>query len=138
MSSLNKVCLLGRVGKDPDIRNTQKGDKCANFSIATSESWKDKNTGEKQERTEWHNIVVWGKLAEITEKFVKKGTQIYIEGQLQTRKWQDKDGQDRYTIEVVLQGFNANLILLGKPDNQASQQAQQPTGQIDLDDELPF
>lgn len=112
MSSLNKVCLLGRVGKNPDIRTTQSGDKCANFSIATSESWKDKQ-GQKQERTEWHNVVIWGSLAGIVEKYVQKGSQIYIEGQLQTRKWQDNNGQDRYTTEVVLKGFNSNLILLG-------------------------
>lgn len=145
MSSLNKVHLLGRVGKDPDIRTTQNGDKCANFPIATSESWKDKQ-GQKQERTEWHNVVIWGSLAAVVEQFVRKGTQIYIEGQLQTRKWLDKNGQDRYTTEVVLKGFNSNLILLGgngKNDNQSnhsqtSQQAQQPIGQADLDDEILF
>lgn len=120
MSSLNKVCLLGRVGQEPEIRASKTGDKCANISLATSESWKDK-AGQKQERTEWHKIVIWGNLAEIAEKFVKKGSQIYIEGKLQTRKWQDKDGNERYTTEIVLQGFNANLILLSSKNNNSQE-----------------
>jgi single-strand DNA-binding protein len=114
--SLNKVCLIGNVGKDPEIRNTQSGQKVANLSLATSESWTDKASGEKKERTEWHRVVVWGQLAEVIERFVQKGHKLYIEGQLQTRKWSDKDGVEKYSTEVVLQGFNATLILLTPRD----------------------
>lgn len=141
MSSTNKVILLGRLGKDPDIRSTQNGTKCANFSVATSEKWKDKNTGEAKEKTEWHNVVVWGALAGVCENYLKKGAQVYIEGKLQTRKWQDKDGQDRYTTEVVLQGFGSNLVMCGgKGDGGGGNQAPHPasTASPDLDDEIPF
>lgn len=121
MSSLNKVTLIGRVGKDPEILRTQAGKKLASFSLAMSETWKDKNTGEKREKTEWINIVIYNEgIAGVVEKYVHKGSQIYIEGALQTRKWQDKEGKDRYTTEVVLQGFNGQLTLLdgkAKTDN---------------------
>jgi single-strand DNA-binding protein len=120
MSSLNKVTLIGKVGKDPEINKTQAGKTLASFSIATSETWKDKNTGEKREKAEWHNVVVYNEnIAKVVQNYVKKGNQIYIEGALQTRKWQDKDGKDRYTTEVVLQDFKGQLVLLhsGKPDN---------------------
>jgi single-strand DNA-binding protein len=100
MASLNKVMLIGNLGKDPEIRTTTSGQSVANFSLATSEKFKNKN-GETEERTEWHNIVLWGKLAEIAGQYLAKGKPVFIEGRIQTRKWQDKDGQDRYTTEVV-------------------------------------
>ena len=113
VGSVNKVILLGNLGRDPEIRSLQSGSKMATFSIATSKRWKDKNTQEQKDKTSWHNIVVFGDgLVDIIEKYVKKGSKIYIEGELQTRKWQDQDGNDRYTTEVVLQGFNSNLTLL--------------------------
>ena len=115
--SVNKVILLGNLGKDPEIRSLQSGSKMANFSIATSKRWKDKNTQEQKDKTTWHNIVVFGDgLVSIIEKYVKKGSKIYIEGELQTRKWQDQDGNDRYTTEVILQGFNSTLTMLGGPN----------------------
>ena len=107
--SVNKVILLGNLGRDPEIRSTQSGSKMATFSMATSKRWKDKNTQEQRDKTSWHNIVVFGDgLVDIVEKYVKKGSKIYVEGELQTRKWEDQDGNDRYTTEVVLQGFNSN------------------------------
>ncbi len=113
VGSVNKVILLGNLGKDPDIRSMQSGSKMASFSIATSKRWKDRNTQEQKEKTSWHNIVVFGDgLVDIVEKYVKKGSKIYVEGEIQTRKWQDKDGNDRYTTEVILQGYNCNLTLL--------------------------
>ena len=111
--SVNKVILLGNLGRDPEIRSMQSGSKMATFSMATSKRWKDKNTQEQRDKTSWHNIVVFGDgLVDIVEKYVKKGSKIYVEGELQTRKWQDQDGNDRYSTEVVLQGFNSNLTLL--------------------------
>ena len=110
--SLNKVTLIGLVGKEPDIRKTQDGKLIASFSLATSESWKDKSTGERKQNTEWHKIVIFGQLAEIVERYVKKGSKLYIEGQLKTREWSDKDGAKKYTTEIVLQGFNCNLQML--------------------------
>ena len=113
VGSVNKVILLGNLGRDPEIRSMQSGNKMATFSIATSKRWKDKSTQEQKDKTSWHNIVVFGEgLVEIVEKYVKKGSKIYLEGELQTRKWQDQEGKDRYTTEVVLQGFNSNLTLL--------------------------
>ena len=111
--SVNKVILVGNVGKDPEIRRTQDGRPIANLSIATSETWRDKNTGERREKTEWHRVVVFNEnLCKTIEQYVKKGAKLYIEGQLQTRKWQDQQGQDRYSTEVVLQGFSATLTML--------------------------
>lgn len=101
--SVNKVILVGRLGKDPEVRQTQGGAAVANFTIATSETWKDKNSGQRQDRTEWHRIVVWGKLADLCKQFLSKGRQVYIEGRLQTRQWQDQQGQTRYTTEVNAQ-----------------------------------
>ena len=113
--SINKVTIVGNVGKDPEMRHTQDGKLIANFSVATSEQWKDKATGEKRERVEWHRIVVFNEgLAGIIEKHVSKGTQVYIEGMLQTRKWQDKDGSDRYSTEIVLKAFNGELVIFKK------------------------
>ena len=111
--SVNKVILVGNVGKDPEIRRTQDGRPIANLRIATSESWRDKTTGERREKTEWHSVVVFNEgLCRVVEQYVKKGAKLYIEGALQTRKWQGQDGQDRYSTEVVLQGFNSVLTML--------------------------
>ena len=111
--SVNKVILIGNVGKDPEIRRTQDGRPIANLRIATSESWRDKNSGERKEKTEWHSVVVFSEpLCKVVEQYVKKGAKLYIEGQLQTRKWQDQSGQDRYSTEVVLQGFSGTLTML--------------------------
>ena len=111
--SVNKVILIGNLGADPEIRRTQDGRPVANLRIATSETWRDKNTGERKEKTEWHRVVVFNEgLCKAIEQPAKKGAKVYIEGALQTRKWQDKDGQDRYSTEVVLQGFNATLTML--------------------------
>ena len=113
VGSVNKVILLGNLGRDPEIRSMQSGSKMASFSIATSKRWKDKATSEQKEKTSWHNIVVFGDgLVDIVEKYVKKGSKIYVEGEIQTRKWQDQEGKDRYTTEVILQGYNSNLTLL--------------------------
>ncbi len=115
--SVNKVILIGNVGKDPEVRTFGNGGKVANFTIATSESWKDRNTGERKEKTDWHNIAVFNEgLVGIVERYVKKGSKLYIEGALKTRKWQDRDGNDRYTTEVVLQGFNGSLTMLDSRD----------------------
>ncbi|MFB2552085.1 single-stranded DNA-binding protein [Ensifer soli] len=111
--SVNKVILIGNVGADPEIRRTQDGRPIANLRIATSETWRDRNSGERREKTEWHNVVVFNEgLCKVVEQYVKKGAKLYIEGQLQTRKWQDQTGNDRYTTEVVLQGFNSTLTML--------------------------
>jgi len=118
MAGVNKVILIGNLGQDPEIRNLPSGDSVANVSIATSETWKDKNTGEKQERTEWHRVVFFGKLAEIVGKYLKKGSKVYIEGKLKTRKWQDKDGSDRYSTEVVVDMTGTMQMLDGKQDAQ--------------------
>ncbi len=111
--SVNKVILVGNLGADPDMRRTQDGRPIANLSVATSESWRDKNTGERKEKTEWHRVVIFNEgLCRIAEQYLKKGSKVYIEGALQTRKWQDKDGKDKYSTEVVLQGFNSVLTML--------------------------
>jgi single-strand DNA-binding protein len=113
--SVNKVILIGNLGKDPEIRRTQDGRPIANLSVATSESWRDKATGERKEKTEWHRVVIFSEpLCRIVEQYLKKGSKIYIEGQLQTRKWQDQSGQERYSTEVVLQGFNSQLTMLDR------------------------
>jgi single-strand DNA-binding protein len=111
--SVNKVILIGNVGADPEIRRTQDGRPIANLRIATSETWRDRNSGERREKTEWHTVVVFNEgLCKVVEQYVKKGAKLYIEGALQTRKWQDQSGQDRYSTEVVLQGFNSTLTML--------------------------
>jgi len=111
--SVNKVILIGNLGADPEIRRTADGRPIANLRVATSESWRDKATGERRERTEWHRVVIFSEgLAKIAEQYLKKGAKVYLEGSLQTRKWQDKEGQDRWTTEVVLQGFNSQLTML--------------------------
>jgi single-strand DNA-binding protein len=112
--SVNKVILIGNLGADPEIRRTQDGRPIANLRIATSESWRDKNSGERKEKTEWHSVVIFNEgLCKVAEQYLKKGSTVYVEGQLQTRKWQDQSGADRYSTEVVLQGFNGNLTMLG-------------------------
>jgi len=113
--SVNKVILVGNLGADPEIRRTQDGRPIANLRVATSETWRDKATGERKERTEWHRVVIFSEgLAKVAEQYLKKGAKVYIEGQLQTRKWQDQQGQDRYSTEVVLQGFSAQLTMLDR------------------------
>lgn len=157
--SVNKVILVGNLGRDPEIRFTQAGKKIANFSVATSEQWNDRQSGERRERTEWHRIVVFNEgLSEVVEKFVKKGTKVYIEGALRTRKWQGQDGKDQYTTEVVLDGFKAVLTILsggsgsggqsgsdggsdggsGGNYGQSSGGGSDGGGYPDLDDEIPF
>ncbi len=119
--SINKVILIGNVGGDPEIRNTNDGREIASFSLATSESWKDKNTGEKKDKTEWHRLVVFSQgLVGIVKSYVKKGSKLYIEGQLQTRKWTDNNGVDKYTTEIVLQNFNSTLQILDSANRSSS------------------
>jgi single-strand DNA-binding protein len=111
--SVNKVILIGNLGKDPEVRRLNSGDQVVNFTLATSENWRDKTSGERKEKTEWHNIVIFNEnLGKVVEQYCKKGSKVYVEGQLQTRKWQDKDGNDRYTTEIVLQRFRGELTLL--------------------------
>lgn len=159
--SVNKVILVGNLGRDPEIRSMQSGDKVCNLSVATSERWKDRNSGEMQEKTEWHRVVVFDqKLAEVAEKYLKKGAKVFLEGQLQTRKWTDNSGVEKYTTEVVLQRFRGELVMLdsrGGGDSAGGGYDSGPTdygnpqpamaagggggmggGSDDLDDEIPF
>ena len=147
--SLNKVLLIGRLGADPEIKQMVNGKNVARLSLATSQSWKDKNTGEKKEKTEWHRIVVFNEgLVNVVQQYLKKGAQIYVEGQLSTRKWKDEQsGQDKYSTEIVIQGFNSSLTMLrssGNTNNISSQKTKQnpdESSQLqenDLDDEIPF
>ena len=129
---VNKVIILGNLGNDPEIRSFPNGGAVANLTIATSESWRDKQTGEQREKTEWHRVAVFGKLAEIAGEYLRKGSQVYIEGALQTRKWQDQNGQDRFTTEVVVQGFNGVMQMIGSRQGGQQQQGgynQQPQQQ---------
>ena len=127
VGSVNKVILLGNLGRDPEIRSMQSGKKMASFSIATSKRWKDRNTREQKENTSWHNIVVFNEgLVDVIEKYLKKGSKVYVEGELSTRKYQDKDGNDRYTTEVVLQGYNSNLTMLGSGNSSPNNQIDSP------------
>ena len=123
--SVNKVILVGNLGADPEVRSLPSGGKVVNLSVATSESWRDKNSGERKERTEWHRVVIFSEgLTRVAEQYLRKGSKVYIEGQLQTRKWQDQSGQDKYSTEVVLQGFNSNLTMLdGRGDGEGQGQA---------------
>jgi len=155
--SVNKVILIGNLGADPEIRHTQDGRPIANLRIATSENWRDKATGERRERTEWHRVVIFSEgLVKVVENYVKKGSKVYIEGQLQTRKWQDQSGNDRYSTEVVLQGFNSTLTMLdsrsdgggggggGYSGGGGSSGGSKPSGaggggaSSDFDDDIPF
>ena len=144
--SLNKVFLIGRLGNDPDIKSTQNGKSVAILSLATSESWKDKNTGEKKEKTEWHRVVVFNEgLVNVIQQYLKKGAQIYVEGQLTTRKWKDEQsGQDKFSTEIIIQGYNSSLTMLSNNNSQSSSNQNIPsseeTSQItnELDDDIPF
>ena len=146
--SLNKVLLIGRLGADPEIKEMVNGKSVARLSLATSQSWKDKNTGEKKEKTEWHRVVVFNEgLVNVVQQYLKKGAQVYIEGQLSTRKWKDEQsGQDKYSTEILIQGYNSSLTMLGggSQNNIGSQDTNQsiennsPAGQNDLDDDIPF
>ncbi|CUH84964.1 single-stranded DNA-binding protein [Thalassovita mediterranea] len=165
--SVNKVIIVGNLGRDPEVRSFQNGGKVCNLRIATSENWKDRNTGERRERTEWHSVAIFSEpLARIAEQYLRKGSKVYIEGQLETRKWQDQNGQDRYSTEVVLRPYRGELTLLdGRGDNQGggqgggyggdqggygggydqgggygggNQNQQQSAPSRDLDDEIPF
>lgn len=143
MSSLNKVQLIGSLGADPEVRSFQNGGRVCNLRIATSEAWKDRATGERKERTEWHSIAITSDgLVGVAESYLRKGSKVFVEGQLRTRKWQDQSGNDRYSTEIVLQGYDAKLILLGgKPQGQNEQHDRIPGSvdtPIDLDDEIPF
>lgn len=144
---MNRVTLLGRLGKDPEIRSTQSGEKVASFPVATSEKWKDKATGEKKERTEWHTIVVWGALAGTVERYLQKGNRVYLEGAQRTRKWQDQSGADRWSTEVVLSGFNCTLQIIDWPEGSGGGAAKgqddaygdlPPSRPDPMDDEIPF
>ncbi len=133
---INKVILIGSIGKDPETRYAANGNAITNLSLATSEQWQDKNTGEKQERTEWHRVSMFGRLAEIAAEYLKKGSKVYIEGKLQTRKWQDKDGRDCYTTEIVASEMQ---MMDGRTQDQPAQPAPQPAPQQpDFDDNIPF
>jgi single-strand DNA-binding protein len=159
--SVNKVILVGNLGRDPEIRSTQDGMRIANLAIATSETWRDKMSGERKERTEWHRVVIFNeRLAEVAEKYLKKGRKVYVEGALQTRKWTDNSGQERYTTEIVLQRFRGELVMLdggtggppveggydegyagsgfGDEPRPAAAPARSRTPVNDLDDDIPF
>jgi single-strand DNA-binding protein len=145
---VNKVVLIGNLGKDPEIRNTQAGDKIVSFNLATSETWNDKASGERKERTEWHRVVVFNsQIADVAERFLKKGAKVYVEGQLQTRKWTDQAGVERYSTEVVLARFKGEMTMLSSA-NGGNRQGGAPEGSTgggylprtgsDLDDDIPF
>ena len=164
MAAVNKVILVGNLGADPDMRETRDGRPIVHLSVATSESWTDRSTGERREKTEWHRVVIFSEgLAKVAETYLKKGAKVYVEGQLATRKWQDRDGQDRYTTEVVLQGFRAQLVMLDRqggngpgradsanaygldPDQAGGPSDRGPSdpppasaGTADMDDDIPF
>ncbi|QTN02410.1 single-stranded DNA-binding protein [Ochrobactrum sp. EEELCW01] len=136
--SVNKVILVGNLGADPEIRRTNNGDIIANLRIATSESWRDRQTGERKDRTEWHSVVIFNEnLAKVAEQYLKKGAKVYIEGALQTRKWQDQNGNDRYSTEVVLQKFRGELQMLDSRGEGGSTDSGSSGSSRDLDDEIP-
>lgn len=155
MAGINKVILVGNLGAKPEIKYASNGNAISNLSVATSESWTDKSTGQKQERTEWHRVSLFGKVAEIAGQYLDKGSKVYVEGKLQTRKWQDQNGQDRYTTEVVISGYSGTLQMLDRRDdmssNTVSQQAQPqaqnsnqpapaitPVASDEFEDDIPF
>ena len=155
MAGINKVILVGNLGAKPEIKYASNGNAISNLSVATSESWTDKSTGQKQERTEWHRVSLFGKVAEIAGQYLDKGSKVYVEGKLQTRKWQDQNGQDRYTTEVVISGYSGTLQMLDRRDdmnsNAASQHAQPqaqnsnqpapaitPVASDEFEDDIPF
>lgn len=137
--SVNKVILVGNIGRDPEIRYAQSGDKIVNLSVATSESWRDKASGGRKEKTEWHRVVVFDQnIADVAEKYLRKGSKVYLEGQLQTRKWTDQSGQDRYSTEVVLQRFRGNLTMLSGRDDGEGEPATYKTPASTSDPDIPF
>ena len=154
MAGINKVILVGNLGQDVELKYTADGKAVTTLSVATSETWNDRNTGQKQERTEWHRVSLFGKLAEIAGQYLHKGSKVYVEGKLQTRKWQDQSGADRYTTEVVVSGFNGVLQMLDRRDPNAPQSTPQATAEAapsanandaitpvdnsDFDDDIPF
>lgn len=150
MASVNKAILVGNLGADPEIRRTQDGKAIANLRLATSETWRDKNSGERKERTEWHRVVIFNEgLAKVAEQYLRKGSKVYVEGQIQTRKWTDKDGQEKYSTEIVLQGFGGTLTMLDKPSGGEREERQEPAPKPaargsykeaapEIDDEIPF
>lgn len=142
MSSLNKVMLIGNVGKDPEIRAMQSGDKVASFSVATSERWKDKNTGERQEKSEWHKVVIFNQgLISLAENYIRKGTKVYVEGKMETRKWMDKEEKEHYSTEIVLKPFRGEIVLLGgKEAGEKEETVSRPamSAPEEFEDEIPF
>jgi single-strand DNA-binding protein len=154
--SVNKVILVGNLGRDPEVRRTQNGDPIVHISVATSESWKDKTSGERREKTEWHRVVIFNeRVGDVAQRFLKKGSKVYLEGQLQTRKWTDQSGQEKYTTEIVLQRFRGELVLLdsrgGGEGSSYEERGSADEGRVveaggagaarhsaDLDDEIPF
>ena len=154
MASVNKVILIGNLGRDPEVRTFQNGSKVCNLRIATSETWRDKSSGERKERTEWHSVAIFSEpLAKVAEQYLRKGSKVYLEGQLETRKWQDQSGNDKYSTEVVLRPYNSTLTMLDGRSNDDSgggygdsgggygkpqQQQHQSQPSRDLDDEIPF
>ena len=151
MAGINKVILVGNLGAKPEIKYASNGNAISNLSVATSESWTDKSTGQKQERTEWHRVSLFGKLAEIAGQYLDKGSKVYVEGKLQTRKWQDQNGQDRYTTEVVVSGFNGTLQMLDRRDDSSSNTPSEdvtekgpekpsikPASKDEFEDDIPF
>ena len=139
MSSVNKVILVGNIGRDPEIKTMQNGGRVCNLSVATSDRWKDKNTGEQQEKTEWHRVVIFDdRLCDVVERFLSKGSKVYLEGALQTRKWTDQSGQDKYSTEVVLQKFRGVLVMLDSKRQEPENDWQAP-GDVDLESQaIPF
>jgi len=151
MAGINKVILVGNLGAKPEVKYASNGNAISNLSVATSESWTDKSTGQKQERTEWHRVSLFGKLAEIAGQYLDKGSKVYVEGKLQTRKWQDQNGQDRYTTEVVVSGFNGTLQMLDRRDDSNSNTPSEdvsekskndpsitPVSKDEFEDDIPF
>ena len=149
MSGINKVILVGNIGAKPEVKYSSNGSAIANLSVATSETWNDKNSGEKQEKTEWHRVSLYGKLAEIAGQYLDKGSKVYVEGKLQTRKWQDQSGQDRYTTEIVVSGYGGTLQMLDRRESMASGVQSAPSNNMNNDtvevadnsgfeDDIPF
>ena len=149
MSGINKVILVGNIGAKPEVKYSSNGSPIANLSVATSETWNDKNSGEKQEKTEWHRVSIYGKLAEIAGQYLDKGSKVYVEGKLQTRKWQDQSGQDRYTTEIVVSGYGGTLQMLDRregmptggqsaPSNNMSNDTVEVADNSGFDDDIPF
>ena len=149
MSGINKVILVGNIGAKPEVKYSSNGSAIANLSVATSETWNDKNSGEKQEKTEWHRVSLYGKLAEIAGQYLDKGSKVYVEGKLQTRKWQDQSGQDRYTTEIVVSGYGGTLQMLDRregmvtggqsaPSNNMSNDTVEVADNSGFEDDIPF